>query len=261
MASEVQVSFDKEEFERLLTRYFKVKELMLQSEDLDAEAKANIQIYNEMRSCLDHLMMVFLAQHNDLLDTKVFDEDSRDMFKIFESPEQVSQKNISSAIKHLDRAFFDCCDFIYLSYRNLISSVLRRCTDEDIQAVLPTYFSRMKPDLDEAGELTKSFRMARTQSKEKKNEVIETFAAMMGKIAEYAKQIRRAEPELRALAERRRASDVISFESRPSNIVALVVGCLIGVGLIVFLSDGRGGEVVESIRGAFASFVTCLMGR
>lgn len=260
MASEVQVSFDSEKFEQLLTRYFKVKELMLQSEDIDAEAKANIQIYNELRSCLDHLMVVFLAQHSELLDDNLFDEASKKMLLELKSPEQVARKNVSSAIKHLDRAFFDCCDFIYLSYRNLINGVLQRCTDEDIQSVLPTYFTKMKPELDRAGELTKSFRMARTQSEEKRNSVIEEFTNMMERVAAYAKQIRQAEPQLHDLAARRREADAMRFESRPSNVVALVVGFLFGAGLIVFLSDGRGGEIVEGIRGAFASLASCLLG-
>lgn len=280
------------EVESLLIRYYAVKYLMLLSEDADGELKANLQIYNELRSCLDHLMACFLgkcgARGEEILNraqgvvTREEEGDTAEIGPECEAVESAQQptdagskgeddegtergeeeydKNISSALKHLDRAFFDACDFTYLSCKRCIVETVSSHSESDIRTAIPTYYSVIKPFLDELSTQTVQFRNARTQSTKDKEGIIANFASKMHRLQVYTKLVLDAGPTLSLLSSDRERQESMKFESRPSLFLTFVLGLVIGAAALIFLSGGPGRPIVETLRSIFGNMVSCLLG-
>lgn len=279
------------EVESLLIRYYAVKNLMLLSEDADGELRANLQIYNELRSCLDHLMACFLekcgAKGEEILDRaqgivsreaegetgesnseREAVESARPLTSMASEGESVEDadrddgeydKNVSSALKHLDRAFFDACDFTYLSCKRLIVETVSSHSESDIRTAIPRYYSVIKPFLDELSTQTVQFRNARTQNTKDKEEIIANFASKMHSLQVYTKLVLDAGPTLSLLSSDRERQESMKFESRPSLFLALALGFVIGAATLIFLSGGPGQPIVETLRSIFGNMVSCLL--
>lgn len=298
----MQFEVEDAKIESLLLRYFAVKNLMLISEDVDGDLKANLQIYNELRSCLDHLMacfiwkcgsrseeilscargMVLQAEENEAAEgcsrgvapastptpggvecDDAGDGSDEACDGDYESSGRDSEefdKNISSALKHLDRAFFDACDFTYLSSRRRIEEAVSSHSKADIRTAIPIYYAEIKPFLNRLGSQTIAFRNARTQNTQSKEEIVARFARNMYQLQVYTKHVLDAEPTLLQLSSERGRQETMKFESRPSSILVFVLGCVLGAALLVFLSGGPGRPFADALRTIFGNLATCLLG-
>jgi hypothetical protein len=129
------LSFSQEEEEKILaiTRYYEVtKEILILGEQIDIESRTLIQPINELRNCLDHLMRVILAKFGMREGTDV------DYIKT----------NLNKAFGHVYRAAYDALDWVTLTFKERIYIELHNYSLETINAVMPEYYSDLKPRIE-----------------------------------------------------------------------------------------------------------------
>jgi tetratricopeptide (TPR) repeat protein len=129
-------TFDKEvqnSLRNLTELYIIVHEIVLFSEEIDPEKKADIQAINELRHTLTHLMRVF-ASYFEL----ERDYDSEYM-----------ELNLKKAFAHVYRAGYDTLDRTTLFLRQYISEEMKIYSLETINLVFPEYFKDIRPAIEE----------------------------------------------------------------------------------------------------------------
>lgn len=104
--------------------YIKVREAIIFQENNTPGEKVVLGAYNELRAALDHIMV------STKLDTW---------------PE--IQSEFHSCRAHINRAGFDCIEIQIIELANEINSYVIRYDPEDINAVFPTYFTKILPAL------------------------------------------------------------------------------------------------------------------
>jgi len=129
-------------FEKITKYYVACKELLIFGEQIDPENRTLVQSINELRNCLDHLIRVIsskLAPH-----------------KTDDDPDYI-RTNLDKAYGHVYRAAYDTLDWVSLTLKDRIVDELRGFSLETIQAVLPEYFTKIKPRVEQiqAGEITR----------------------------------------------------------------------------------------------------------
>ncbi len=129
--------FTEEEAARLaaLSRlYSEAKSLILYAEEVDPDARSNLQIIKELRDAFDHLMRAISVR-----------------FDASRSPGDDDQaycsNNLSKAEGHVYRAAFDALDGALLSLRVKIAEVASQYPLEALSQVVPDYW-RLKRDLE-----------------------------------------------------------------------------------------------------------------
>ena len=130
------ITFSDHETEYLLNivNFYEVtKELYIYGEQIDPENRSLAQTINELRNCLDHLMRVV-------------------SYKLGLRPNTNGEKyvntNLDKAYGHVYRAAYDTLDWVSLNLKDSIIRDLQGFSLETIQAVIPNYFSELKPKVD-----------------------------------------------------------------------------------------------------------------
>lgn len=170
-------------WEKVISLYNVVKDLYALCEEVDPELNTNLQPLNEFRAALDHLMRICAINHLD------------------EYEEQNAVDESKSLYGHLKRAFFDICDLLTLHYRNKIIDLLKTYDKEDIQYAIPTYYSEIRPFVEETA---KEISNVRTGSRFGNGDnFIDAYYSIIEKLGVYYKIVVKAEHSLIELNESR----------------------------------------------------------
>ncbi len=122
--------FSSEESERIkeiLVLYKKFKDLMLYADELKTESF--IPAINEARDAFDHFMRSFAAKYDMVEDG------------------EYTLENFNATFRHLYRGVYDLLDYIRIQQKDLVDHLLDDYSKETILAVLPKYYSEIRPDL------------------------------------------------------------------------------------------------------------------
>ncbi|MBN1761785.1 MAG: hypothetical protein JW878_01730 [Methanomicrobia archaeon] len=113
--------------------YIVVKEIVIFSEEIDKDKKADIQILNELRNAFDHLMRVYASY-----------------FQIErEKDEGYIKLHLNKAFGHVYRAGFDSLDKTTLFLRKYIANEVDGFSPETYQAAFPEYYESIRPEIEE----------------------------------------------------------------------------------------------------------------
>ena len=122
------------DWEDIVSLYNTIKSLYALCEETDPELNTNLQPLNEFRAALDHLMRIVGIEKTDGYNEKNAVDEA---------------KRLRS---HLRRALFDICDMISINYRTKIIDVLEDYEVEEINSAIPTYYSKIRPRIEEISE-------------------------------------------------------------------------------------------------------------
>jgi hypothetical protein len=133
-----------EDLERKVTElYLHVKRLFLLAEETSPGFTDFLQPVFELNRAFDHANRVKAVEFG-LRDQ---DEDLPS-----ESIEAYKKDNYRKAIGHLYRAFFDTVDWLSMNLREAIVSEFEGFSHESIQAVIPEYYSEVRPAVEKANQ-------------------------------------------------------------------------------------------------------------
>lgn len=117
--------------------YTLTKELIIFTEQVDPSNRTLPQAINELRNCLDHLMRIvsFKMGISDL-DNSIAGAD-------------YIETNFNKAYGHVYRAAYDTLDWLSLIIKDRIIDELQGFSLETINDVLPEYFTKIRPRLEQ----------------------------------------------------------------------------------------------------------------
>lgn len=243
---------DQDRLERILTYYFRFKEIMLGNEELDGELKTNIQLFNELRSCLDHLMQCLAFSAPKELRKSLPQSCGAGEIK----PEDrvlAAQSQIDSAVKHLERALFDACDTASILYRQKIG-VLQSYHSSDVRSVLPEYYSVICPETNRCVTTISQLRNGRSGFDGDKMMDVEHYVNTVSTLKGYAQQVGDAQAKLIQEGVPRYGE---TFSSpRKSQLFVFLLGALIGACVLFIVLGVAGAGLLE----AAGNFVDNLFG-
>lgn len=223
----VSLPVEQEKLQLVLQYYFRVKNLIMLNEELDDQLKTNLQIFNELRSCLDHLLIAAAIRAPEVVRRSLPDGDS------LTADDNEAEKQLNSAIKHLERALFDACDTTSMICRLEVADLNAYALD-DVECKLPGYTTEICPYVDEQSIRIAQLRQGRTAQQEEKLDNIDEYYGIVLKLLDYAKRAREARHALR----REGTPRVGETPARPSISMALVLlaGLIIGAAaMLVFI--------------------------
>ena len=165
------IKHDDSQMKLLSEIYAKTKYLMLQAERIDLdEHQIYLQPRLEMSMAFDSLMReCLIATKNN------------------------SDVDLSSAIKHIYRAFFDVIDWVSVLIIPAIVKELKGFSPEDINRAIPDYYSIMRPGL---LNLQLNMSKIRTSKVHIGIEDAENYVQLIEKSLEYLSKIREAKSSL-----------------------------------------------------------------
>lgn len=118
-------------WEEIFSLYNTIKWMYALCEEVDPELNTNLQPLNEFRSALDHLMRIIAIENiAEYKDKDICDE-------------------VDRLKGHLKRAFFDIADMLSIYYRDKIIDALQDYTSDEISRALPTYYSEIRPAIED----------------------------------------------------------------------------------------------------------------
>lgn len=125
----------KQEWEKSLEKYTIIKRVYIECEETDPELKTNLQPLNEFRAALDHIMKIMYVYYcADVSDDGKKEQELLSQFEKLNS--------------HFTRSFYDICDMLSINYRNKIADTLDIYGVNTIEAAVPEYYSKIKPDIE-----------------------------------------------------------------------------------------------------------------
>lgn len=175
----VNIDLEKEKIERIFNIYNTTKKLYALCEETDPELLTNLQPLNEFRAALDHLMRIVAISNLD----EYKDRDPR-----------VEAEKLTS---HLNRALYDVCDMLSINYRNKIIDILQPYSSGEIKTALPTYYSQIRPRIEEISEEIASFRTTDRFNKEECGDsILDSYPNVIEELKGYYKTVSSAIPSL-----------------------------------------------------------------
>jgi len=109
------------------------KAMHLEAEELDPEWKFFVPTMIQQRDALDHFMRAKAAE------MKVIEKGDRQAY---------IATHLDKALAHLYRGFFDIADWLGVLYRMKIAETVKDYSNDVIDAVIPTYYSSIRPDIE-----------------------------------------------------------------------------------------------------------------
>ncbi|ODS36389.1 hypothetical protein BEH94_12075 [Candidatus Altiarchaeales archaeon WOR_SM1_SCG] len=187
------VGFDPEEtakVKEICELYDKTKNWMLYAEEIDHEFKAFIQPVNELRHAFDHLMRLAAVK-----------------LEIRPEPGEGYVKNqLEKVLGHVFRGAFDTLDKLSITLREKITNELSPFSVYAIQAALPDYYSKIKPDIEEITEKIAEKRANKDVSLICYAE-IEEYSNLIERLKKYHKSIIKIKPSLIECEEKIKADE------------------------------------------------------
>lgn len=107
--------------------YIQAKALILYAEEIDPDARSNLQVIKELRDSFDHLMRLVVARLADEIPPGADDPD-------------YCSNNLQKASGHLYRAAFDALDGTVLSLRTRIVEFVQPYPVDVLRTVVPNYW-------------------------------------------------------------------------------------------------------------------------
>lgn len=199
----------REMWDLIFEKYFKIKELYLECEETDPQLKTNLQPLNEFKAALDHVMKMMWSDF------------------IEENPNE-AQKQCEKLLSHLDRCFYDVCDMLSVNYRSKINTCLEGFDSDTISKVLPNYYSQIKPEVEEI-----SLRVITYRSKKGMNlggaGNYEEYEADVKKLKEHYSAISKVLPTMNEFkAQKLEREAQAKKEKRKTEVRSYVIGGVIG---------------------------------
>ncbi|MBO7345827.1 MAG: hypothetical protein IKW33_00835 [Clostridia bacterium] len=199
------------EWVEIFNLYNTIKSLYALCEETDPELKTNLQPLNEFRAALDHLMRIVGIENLPEYKDKDIIEEARKLKS------------------HLARALFDICDMLSINYRNKICDILDPFDIDVIKEALPTYYSKIKPRLEE---ITEEIADLRTNKRfEKEEDSIEAHYKIIKELKEFYVVIKKAHPSLIELNKKRKKSkckeNIIPIVAIAVAVVLAVIGWIL----------------------------------
>jgi len=206
------VEFDSKESDKLINicnLYIKTKDWMLYAEEIDPDFESFIQPANELRHALDHLMRLFAVK-----------------LKIREEPERgYVEKQLEKTIGHVFRGAFDTLDKISITLREKIINEISPFSVDAINASLPEYYSKIRPDIEEINRKIAKIR-ANKDVVSICYDDIEEYSNLIERLKEYHRLILKQKPGLIEY-EGKQKSD--KNKDKIFQILLILFGCLLGI--------------------------------
>jgi len=197
-----------------------LKKVVLLTEQV-GETETLIQVTLEQRNALDHIIR---ATSRELkvakMDASPAEEDANYI-----------QENYDKALGHVYRGFFDACDWSCIVLREKVTETLQPYTTECITKVLPDYYSRLRPRLDQ---LTKEVSRIREAKDIADNQNIipqvDTYETTIMEMIDLVDELKTKTPSLEeytevAETERKKAE----LKGWVKNISLVLLGAIISV--------------------------------
>ncbi len=200
----------KEQWQDIVELFNSIKYLYSICEETDPDLCTNLQPLNEFRAALDHMMRIVAIENLDGYEDKSADDEARKL------------------ISHLRRAFFDVCDMLSINYRNRIIDILEKYDSETIAAVIPNYYTEIKPDISDISETIASLRTDK-RVKSGDADVYDQYTEIVKKLKKYQDIVIRAESslvEIQAQNNKKKKRDIVVSWVIP--IAGIVIGGIIG---------------------------------
>jgi len=183
-----------------------VNEEIIRAEEINPEKKADIQVINELRNTLTHLMRIFTA----------YFEIERDYNSGY------VEVNLEKAFGHVYRAGYDTLDWTALYLRSYIADEMKPYSSETINSVFPEYYKDIKPDLESINNLIVDRRLKKDVGDPHIEDFLE-YIKIVKKIRRYYDSVLRKKSSLIEYEEK------IKKERGIKIITELIVGVLIAI--------------------------------
>ncbi len=201
------------DWEDIVSLYNTIKSLYALCEETDPELNTNLQPLNEFRAALDHLMRIVGIEKTDGYNEKNAVDEA---------------KRLRS---HLRRALFDICDMISINYRTKIIDVLEDYEVEEINSAIPTYYSKIRPRIEEISEGIAVLRTEkRFNSSVEEETAVDEYPKIIEELKGYYKTISKAIPSLIEIKKKnkKKRQDAFIFQ-KVIPIGAIVVAIVIAI--------------------------------
>lgn len=199
-------------WDEIISLYNTIKSLYALCEETDPELQTNLQPLNEFRAALDHMMRIAGIEKTEEYKTK-------------------SAVDEATKLKsHLRRALFDICDMLAINYRTKIIDTLQDFSVEEIHHAIPTYYSEIRPRVEEISENIPELRTEkRFNSIEEEETAVNDYPMVIKELQGFNKTIINSIPSLIEIREKNALA--IKKEKRKELMwqkIVPVAGILIG---------------------------------
>ncbi len=190
-------------WKELIELFNTTKWLYALCEEIDPDFCTNLQPLNEFRAALDHLMRIMAIQNlTEYADKSAVDE----------------SKKLRS---HLRRALFDISDMLSMHYRNKIVDMLKKYSVDEIQQVMPTYYSTIKPRFEQIYVEIAALRTERRFNTFKSEDAIDEYPKVIEELMGYHDAIVVALPSLNEIKRKNRLKNLLLTWIIPISGVAI----------------------------------------
>lgn len=139
------MTVEDKEWQKVIDLYAEAKSCFILYEET-GDHKTNIQVLNEYRSALDHVMQIIVLK----LEGGSARTDIKNRFE--------------PLLEHLQRALCDLLDTISINYRNMIIDELAPYSPDTITVAIPKYYSEHRPFIEEISERIIGYRSGKNES-------------------------------------------------------------------------------------------------
>lgn len=172
-------------WDEIISLYNTIKSLYALCEETDPELKTNLQPLNEFRAALDHMMRIAGIEKTNEYKTKSAAEEA------------------SKLKSHLRRALFDICDMLAINYRSKIINALEDFSPEEIDYAIPTYYSVIRPRVEEISENIPELRTEkRFNSIEEEETAVNDYPMVIKELQSFNRTIINSIPSLIEIREK-----------------------------------------------------------
>lgn len=169
-------------WDKICTVHSFTKHYLLLAEEMSIEGNTFLQPLKEHRDAYDHIIRV-----QSVLSKKIS----------IENPDEYMEKNMSKALGHEYRAFFDTADWLTLICRERINVLLNGKSIEDVKEKYPDYLN-LKKMLLELPQKIASFRENKDIGKTNESFMtdIDKYAEMLNNLLKYCTELEKAMEDL-----------------------------------------------------------------
>ena len=166
-------------WDEIISLYNTIKSLYALCEETDPELQTNLQPLNEFRAALDHMMRIAGIEKTE------------------EYKEKSAVDEATKLKSHLRRALFDICDMLAINYRTKIINALQDFSTEEIHHAIPTYYSEIRPRVEEISENISELRTEkRFNSIEEEETAVNDYPMIIKELQGFNKAIVNSMPSL-----------------------------------------------------------------
>lgn len=209
---------------RIVEVHLCTKDLLLraENEDIDGELITFLQPIREHRDAHEHITRVKAIELG--------------LGKLPEglTLQQYIERNLQSALGHECRAFFDLADMHYTIIHKKIRILLEPYSNSCIAEVLPQYYSKMRPQLEQLGEEVKELRAEKDVAKiASSNEYVARYMDVIDKLGEFVKKTSESVPVLLEFSIKENRADQRKLLR---SVLLIIFGAVVGMFLtFIFL--------------------------